>query len=133
MRKLQTDILELLNLINKNNNELTRLNKKLGLTVHALTIFKHLQTDEKLNQRKIAEIIGLTKATIGRELQALENKHYIKRTQCKIDSRQMNITITPTGIKKYQQALEQLNKLLENIDLKQTIIQSQNILKGLNK
>ena len=105
--------------------------KKVSLTAHQANVLDHLDEKESYSLRELALHMGVTPSTMSTTVERLVKLGYVKRNRNKMDSRRINITLTPRGmvIKRSRSVLdsEKVESILKRLDE----VERSEALKGL--
>lgn len=73
--------------------------KNVTLTSHQASILDHLTEDEPIGLYDLATHMGVTPSTMSLLINRLVNLGYVRREKDRLDSRKLNLTLTPAGAK----------------------------------
>jgi len=87
----------------------------INLTVSQMVILDLINKDEDLCQHSLSEMLNKDKSAVLRQINCLEEKHYLIRIRDPEDKRRKKLVLTKPGLKTLKKALTVENKLLETI------------------
>jgi len=94
----------------------------IDITVNQMVLLNMLNNQDGLIQHTLAETLNKDKSAILRQINCLENKHYLVRVPDKQDKRRKVLMLTKPGLEILEKALnvenEVLKTILDNIDNK---------------
>jgi DNA-binding MarR family transcriptional regulator len=86
------------------------LQERLGIGMSQLRLLMMLQHEPNVQQRKLAECLGQTEASVSRQIKLLREKSYLT-VRVNPKSRREHVTVlTPRGVKMTEAALDILTK-----------------------
>jgi len=93
------------------------------LTSNQLSILDHLDQEESISLYELATHMGVTPSTMSTTINRLEQGKYVERRKSKIDTRKVEIILTPSGarIKKSKSVLdtERVMAMLKHLNSKE--------------
>lgn len=87
----------------------TVLQERLGIGFSQFKILMVLQKHQNVQQRRIAEFLGQTEASVSRQIKLLEDKGYVEITVSASNRREHKIAPSTRGEQLAEQAMEVLN------------------------
>lgn len=116
------------NLLNSSFNQILQ---KYSIAIEQRALLEIIKFEDKVNQTKIAEILGKDKTTISRTIKTLEIKGYISKYN--IDKRTNVINLTPLGEEILEQTSEDVKNFREKISSKLSEQEIEQLFNTLNK
>jgi DNA-binding MarR family transcriptional regulator len=103
-----------------------------GISFSQFKILMVLQYNPQLQQKQIAERLAQTQASISRQIRGMEDDGLVKMTANPNNRREHRMTPTSKGIKKTEQAMQELNSYYQPMLDKLTDNQQQELLNTLS-
>jgi DNA-binding MarR family transcriptional regulator len=86
------------------------LEQEAGIGLSAARIMSTLSKSAPKSQRVIASELRQTEANVSRQLHSMKKQGLVNITRNKKDSRQRDVVLTASGVRKYQEAQKHLKK-----------------------
>jgi len=87
----------------------------IDLTVSQMVILNLLNNDDGLCQHSLSEMLNKDKSAVLRQINCLEEKHFLIKVPDPEDKRRKNLVLTKPGMNTLEKALDVENELLEDI------------------
>jgi DNA-binding MarR family transcriptional regulator len=86
-----------------------KLAREAGLTTSQLALLQHVANRGECSPRQLAQIMGLSQATISTLLDRVESRGLLERRKAEGDRRQVRVAVTPAGRRQLSVAPESLH------------------------
>lgn len=87
----------------------------INLTVSQMVILNILNNDDGLCQHSLSEMLNKDKSAVLRQINGLEEKHFLIKVPDPEDKRRKKLVLTKAGMKMLKKALTVENELLDDI------------------